>query len=134
VRRRRSPIRRTAGRWPPASVARGRRPAAAKGGKTRALLRLSPPLLRVRRMCGDRSCLLLSTVRPSAADPARTSTTAPRRRLSRLVADAFGAPVLRDQGPIGRPGTARSMQASTNRPPAPKVSGRMRCADQRKRR
>jgi hypothetical protein len=32
---------------------------------------------------------------------------------SRPVADAFGAPVLRDQGPIGRPGTARSMQASS---------------------
>jgi len=27
--------------------------------------------------------------------------------------DAFGAPVLRDQGPIGRPGTARPIQAST---------------------
>jgi hypothetical protein len=43
----------------------------------------------------------------------------PRRRRgsvfrSRLVADASGAPVLRDQGPIGRPGTARPMQASTN--------------------
>jgi hypothetical protein len=33
---------------------------------------------------------------------------------SRPVADACGAPVLRDQGPIGRPGTARLMQASTN--------------------
>ena len=31
---------------------------------------------------------------------------------SRLVADASGAPVLREQGPIGRPGTARPMQAS----------------------
>jgi hypothetical protein len=30
---------------------------------------------------------------------------------SRLVADAFGAPVLRNQGPIGRPGTARPMAA-----------------------
>ena len=29
------------------------------------------------------------------------------------VADASGAPVLRDQGPIGRPGTARSIQAVT---------------------
>ena len=35
---------------------------------------------------------------------------------SRPVADAFGAPVLRDQGPIGRPGTARPMQGfGTNR-------------------
>jgi hypothetical protein len=32
---------------------------------------------------------------------------------SRLVADASGAPVLRDQGPIGRPGTARPIQASS---------------------
>jgi hypothetical protein len=32
---------------------------------------------------------------------------------SRPVADAFGAPVLRDQGPIGRPGTARPIQASS---------------------
>jgi hypothetical protein len=32
---------------------------------------------------------------------------------SRMVADACGAPVLRDQGPIGRPGTARPMQASS---------------------
>ena len=31
----------------------------------------------------------------------------------RPVADACGAPVLRDQGPIGRPGTARSIQASS---------------------
>jgi hypothetical protein len=30
---------------------------------------------------------------------------------SRPVAGASGAPVLRDQGPIGRPGTARPMQA-----------------------
>jgi hypothetical protein len=32
---------------------------------------------------------------------------------SRLVADAFGAPVLRDQRPIGWPGTARPIQASS---------------------
>jgi hypothetical protein len=30
----------------------------------------------------------------------------------------LGAPVLRDQGPIGRPGTARPMQVSTKRHPA----------------
>jgi hypothetical protein len=46
----------------------------------------------------------------------------PRGR-SRLVADASGAPVLRDQGPISRPGTARPMQirrpkdGATNRKP-----------------
>jgi hypothetical protein len=55
----------------------------------------------------DRSCPLLSAVRRSAADPARTEWSF----RSRLVADAFGAPVLRDQGPIGRPGTARPMKA-----------------------
>jgi hypothetical protein len=33
---------------------------------------------------------------------------------SRMVADAFGGPVLRDQGPIGRPGSARPMQALTD--------------------
>jgi hypothetical protein len=32
---------------------------------------------------------------------------------SRPVADASGAPVLRGQGPIGRPGTARPIQASS---------------------
>ena len=38
-----------------------------------------------------------------------------RLRLSRSrpVADASGAPVLRDQGPIGRPGTARPIKASS---------------------
>jgi hypothetical protein len=30
---------------------------------------------------------------------------------SRPVADASGAPVLRDQGPIGRPGTAKLIKA-----------------------
>jgi hypothetical protein len=32
---------------------------------------------------------------------------------SRPVVDASGAPVLRDQGPIGRPGMVRPMQASS---------------------
>jgi hypothetical protein len=58
----------------------------------------SAPLVTV----GDRSC-------PSGPGTPRTQH-GPR---SRPVADAFGAPVLRDQGPIGRPGTARPMQAST---------------------
>jgi hypothetical protein len=35
---------------------------------------------------------------------------------SRLVADACGAPVLRDQGPIGRPGTARPIKAWASQP------------------
>jgi hypothetical protein len=46
----------------------------------------------------------------------RSPDVAPARpRLgfrSRPVADASGAPVLRDHGPIGRPGTVRPMQAS----------------------
>jgi hypothetical protein len=33
-------------------------------------------------------------------------------RAARVGADAFGAPVLRDQGPIGRPGTARPIPSS----------------------
>jgi hypothetical protein len=32
---------------------------------------------------------------------------------SRPIADACGAPVLRGQGPIGRPGTTRPILAST---------------------
>ena len=36
-----------------------------------------------------------------------------RLALSRPVADACGAPVLRDQGPIGRPGTARPISTQT---------------------
>jgi hypothetical protein len=53
---------------------------------------------------GDRSC-------PSSPGAPRIQR-GPRVR-SRPVADASGAPVLRDQGPIGRPGTARPMQASS---------------------
>src|SRR5215207_5936942 len=41
----------------------------------------------------------------------------------RLVADASGAPVLRDQGPIGRPGTARPIQARPRTHPDPKIHG-----------
>jgi hypothetical protein len=43
--------------------------------------------------------------RPPLPDAAWTQR-GPRLR-SRPVADASGVPVLRDQGPIGRPGTAR---------------------------
>jgi hypothetical protein len=38
----------------------------------------------------------------------------PRLIRSRLIADAFGAPVLRDQGPIGRPGTPRPIIAAAS--------------------
>jgi hypothetical protein len=47
-----------------------------------------------------------------------TASSASRERgaaaLVRLVADAGGAPVLRDQGPIGRLGTAKPMEASSD--------------------
>jgi hypothetical protein len=58
-------------------------------------------------MSGVRSCPLLSVVHHSAADPARTEDPVPsgRGRLRRSG--------LRDQGPIGRPGTVRPMQASS---------------------
>jgi len=56
---------------------------------------------------GDRSCLLRSpTCRLRVCPPCTGGLR------SRPVADASGAPVLRDQGPIGRPGTAGSIQAS----------------------
>jgi hypothetical protein len=58
-----------------------------------------PSDLRNRRTFGDRSCPLLSAVYRSAADLARTD----EGLRSRPVADAFGALVLHDQGPIGRP-------------------------------
>ena len=45
----------------------------------------------------------MTTARWQAANAARQFFR------SRPVADACGAPVLRDQGPIGRPGTARPM-------------------------
>jgi hypothetical protein len=67
--------------------------------------------LRFRLTFGDRSCPLLSAVHPSAADPARTE----ERFRPRRVADAFGAPVLRDQGSTGRPGTARPIIALEHR-------------------
>jgi hypothetical protein len=51
--------------------------------------------LRLQHACGVRSCPLLSVVHRSAADPARTE----RGFRSRPVADASGAPVLRDQRP-----------------------------------
>jgi hypothetical protein len=49
---------------------------------------------------------------PSFSSLLRTQR-GPRGLRSRPVAGACGAPVLRDQGPIGRPGTARPIQALT---------------------
>jgi hypothetical protein len=48
----------------------------------------------------------------AAAERIRPSRSAAGVLLD-WVADASGAPVLRDQGPIGRPGTARQIQAVT---------------------
>jgi hypothetical protein len=49
--------------------------------------------------------------RPDGPTSGGETTTFGTTEGSRPVADAFGAPVLRDQGPIGRPGTARSMRS-----------------------
>jgi hypothetical protein len=64
--------------------------------------------LRICLTFGDRCCPLLSAVHPSAADPARTEEGFRSR-----VAEDRSAEGVRDPGPIGRPGTARPMQAST---------------------
>jgi hypothetical protein len=48
---------------------------------------------------------------PGRCGPSREQSREHRGFRSRLVADASGASVLRDQGPIGRPGTARPMKA-----------------------
>src|SRR5512132_3822670 len=44
---------------------------------------------------------------PGCRDPSREQSREHRGFRSRLVADASGAPVLRDQDRSGRPGTAR---------------------------
>jgi hypothetical protein len=63
--------------------------------------------LRLLATARDRSCPLHSPTCRLCVYPPCTG-----RLRSRPVADASGAPVLRGQGPIGRPGTARPMQAS----------------------
>jgi hypothetical protein len=64
----------------------------------------------------DGSCPRLSTARRSPVAPmcpwSRLSLGVPGPVRSRTP---LGAPVLRDQGPIGWPGPARAMQASTDR-------------------
>jgi len=65
---------------------------------------------------------------PGCCGPSREQSREHLGFRSRPVADASGAPVLRDQGPIGWPGTARPMQAprgpaATDRSPvAPTVA------------
>jgi hypothetical protein len=73
-----------------------------------------------RLTAGDRDCPLLVAGLWPRCGPARGLALAFR---SRPVADASGAPVLRDQGPIGRPGTARPMQALTSDYLLPKPDG-----------
>jgi hypothetical protein len=60
---------------------------------------------------------ILYSLIPGCRGASREQSREHRGFRSRPVADASGAPVLRDQGPIGRPGTARPMQASTNPTP-----------------
>ena len=47
---------------------------------------------------------------PGCCGLSREQSREHRGFRSRLVADAFGAPVLRDQGPIGWPGMARPIK------------------------
>jgi len=60
--------------------------------------------------CGSLAPVVTARVRCSPL-PAGSACTHRVPAGSGPVADASGAPVLRDQGPIGRPGTARQMQA-----------------------
>ena len=64
--------------------------------------------LRLFRTLGDHRCPLLSIGSPAGTDPARTGFR------SRLVADAFGAPVLRDQGPIRPAGRGEADHAASS--------------------
>ena len=86
--------------------------------------------------CGTgRQLEALAKTIPECCGVSREQSREHRGFRSRPVADACGAPVLRDQGPIGRPGTARPMQASTNRLPACQArSARLVTCDCRKRR
>jgi hypothetical protein len=89
------------------------------------------PKLRTR--CSERSCPGLyqafklgrrRSLVPSCTRSSRGVAARPVNNLvsiggsgpvrSRPVADASGAPVLRDQGPIGRPGTARPIITGDN--------------------
>jgi hypothetical protein len=53
---------------------------------------------------------ILYSLIPGCRGPSREQSREHRGFRSRLVADASGAPALRDQGPIGRPGTASQLQ------------------------
>ena len=71
----------------------------------RAVLRWSLPGLQAGQTPQRRPIL------PECRGLSREQSREHRGFRSRPVADAPGAPVLRDQGPIGRPGTARPIQA-----------------------
>jgi hypothetical protein len=59
------------------------------------------------------ACQVIRLPQPSAADPWMLVVCAPDvPQRSRPIADAFGAPVLREEDRIGRPGTARPINAS----------------------
>jgi hypothetical protein len=56
---------------------------------------------------------ILYSLSPGCRGPSREQLREHRGFRSRLVADASGAPVLHDQGPIGRPGTVRPIPVAT---------------------
>jgi hypothetical protein len=63
--------------------------------------------------CGSSAPLVTVRARCNPLPAGCACPTVYRWLRPRSVADASGAPVLRDQGPIGRPGTARPIQAVT---------------------
>jgi hypothetical protein len=63
----------------------------------------------------QKGCPVLYRLIPGCRGTSREQPREHRGFGPRPVADAFAAPVFCDQGPIGRPGTARPMKASTQR-------------------
>jgi hypothetical protein len=57
----------------------------------------------------------------ASIDPSCSSNSVSIRFRFRPVADACGSPVLRDQGPIGRPGAARPIKAWASQPASAKA-------------
>jgi hypothetical protein len=82
-------------------------------GRTVALRAPNGQLPDLRREVAYRRLPGHSLTAPSAADPWMLVVCAPDvPQRSRPIADAFGAPVLREEDRIGRPGTARPINAS----------------------